>query len=379
MASGARQSVSEWVSHAMEHTPLVRSDPHPLWRQAERVLLAAERDIALLTRCRPENVDQERVRLLECWRAGQPSVPCWTYPRAHNLDRTRVALDALLADLPNDPISRLYAERAQELELERRIACAIATPEFRDLSRQRFAAFDESAAADQLADAWCGLAPAPEAECIPSDANDPRSLYSQLARAVGELRLPFRVTASTQLSAAAATGDGVIVVAVGRELGVHRTRRIVVHEIFGHVLPRVRAEQQELGLFRTGARQGNDQQEGWALQMELEHGVFDDERRRELGLRHHAAKCAHEGADWVETTRGLLERGAQLTAAQDLATRALRGGGLGRERVYLPAWIRLQSALRDEPSLAEWFSLGRLSLEAVHTLRREQASRLTHQ
>jgi hypothetical protein len=47
-----------------------------------------------------------------------------------------------------------------------------------------------------------------------------------------------------------------------------------------------------------------------------------------------------------------------------------RGGGLGREVVYLPALLRVEQAFEREPELDDWLAAGRLSLAAARVLRR---------
>jgi hypothetical protein len=286
-------------------------------------------------------------------------------------------LDRLAAALPEDVVSRLYFGRVEELDLERRIASSVGSAELLGLARQRYRFPDAQclSAADALAETWSRLEPTSSADLVASDdAADPRSLYASMCRVMGELRLPFRVAISEALSAAAATGESVVAVATGRMLGAARTRRIVIHEIYGHVLPRVRAAALPLGLFGVGSSLGNDVQEGWALSQEIAHDVMDDERRRELGLRHLAAHGVARGADWIETTRLLLDRGAQVPEAIELSARAHRGGGLARERIYLPAWCHVRDALDEQPELAHWLGRGRISVHAARVLKDARGS-----
>jgi hypothetical protein len=191
-----------------------------------------------------------------------------------------------------------------------------------------------------------------------------------MCRAVGQLRLPVRVTLSDALIAAAATGENLIVVARDRMLSANDTRRIVLHETLGHALPRHRASLEDLGLFAAGSAFGNDEQEGYALFLETRGGVMDAARRRELSLRHVAALAVHAGANWIETTARLIADGAELHGAAMIASRVHRAGGLAREVVYLPALCRVNRAIGQEPVVEDWLGRGRLSLEAIACLRR---------
>jgi hypothetical protein len=245
------------------------------------------------------------------------------------------------------------------------------------LARLRFASVDETseARARRTAEAWAGLDDErSETSVLSDDASDPRSLYRRLLSEVGRLRLPFRVE-TCALAAAAATGDGVILVARGRKLSLRATERIVVHEVLGHALPRCRAGAEDEPLFRVGSARGNDEQEGYALYLEREHGHLDATRKRELGLRHLAAILVHEGADWVETVRALQSRSVGDEGAVAIASRAHRGGGLAREFVYLPALERVTLAAQQDRTMLDWLGRGRLDLRTIATLRGKEALR----
>ena len=125
--------------------------------------------------------------------------------------------------------------------------------------------------------------------------------------------------------------------------------RTVLHEIAGHALPRALAATAPLAIFAIGTARGVDDQEGRALLIEESAGYFDEGRRREIGLRHLAAHHALEGANFIEVARLLVSRGAPLDTALRIAARVMRGGGgvggLAREIVYVPAFIRVGRAL----------------------------------
>jgi hypothetical protein len=135
-------------------------------------------------------------------------------------------------------------------------------------------------------------------------------------------------------------------------------------------LPRLDARNAALGLFRVGSREGADDEEGRALVLEERHGLLGHRRQVELGLRHLAALSVFEGADCVQTVCLLLEYGLELPRALGVASRVHRGGGLGREVMYLSAFQRVGRALDGEPELDDWLSSGRLSVAAARTLAR---------
>ena len=51
------------------------------------------------------------------------------------------------------------------------------------------------------------------------------------------------------------------------------------------------------------------------------------------------------------------------------ALRAHRGGGLARELVYVPAWLRVRAAVARDPSLESVLASGQISVAAAETLR----------
>lgn len=347
-------------------------------RLADRLLAEVEREIALISRCRPRNAEAEQLRLVDSWSRGEPQLPRWSYHRVPEFSPWRRAMAEALTDLSEaEPLERLYLERAEELQLETRVVEAVGTRQLRQAASRRFAFCvpGEETSAAELVDSWLRLDPSDDSPRIMSDdVAHPQSLYTSMRRAVGQLRLPVRVELSDRLTAAAATGDRLILIARGRPLSTNDVRRIVLHEVLGHAFPRHRATQQPLGLYAVGSRWGNDEQEGYALFLERRSGVMDDARRVELARRHHAAIAVREGADWIETTRALMQLGADLAVAAAIASRVHRAGGLAREIVYLPAFLRVRAAIDADPDVEDWLGRGRLSLHAVGVLRHHHPS-----
>jgi hypothetical protein len=259
------------------------------------------------------------------------------------------------------------------LELETRLVEAVGTKQLQSLAVSRFSqgSPNDAQAALRLSARWLRLPqPKPQVMVGSDDEANPDSLINSMRRAVGELRLPVVVKLSDSLTAVAATGERVILVARGRRLRCNDVSRIVLHEVAGHALPRYRASQHPLGLFAVGSKRGNDEQEGYALYLESRAGLMDVARKIELAYRHHAALMVRDGADWVQTTRQLMTRGAPVEQAAAISSRVHHAQGLAREIVYLPALCRVRRAVVRERHLEDWLAHGRLSLEAIAELRR---------
>lgn len=343
---------------------------------AARLLRAAEQSAAVLDRARPENVRVEQARVLDAWRRGERAVPEWRYAdswRRDDLDALRSTLErfAVAAEICG-PWGRLFAERATELSLEVALAAAIGTARVGDAARLRYplACDEHERRAREWAESFCENPPSVSVESVDvgvlsDDENDDESLLSQLRRAVGERHLPFRVEVRPGLVCRAVVGEGFIAIRPGLRLSRAATKRLVVHEVDGHALPRHRAAHDQLALLRAGTAGSGADEEGRALLLEKRAAVFDDERRFELGLRHLGALAVRDGAEWPDLVDLCLGRGAGLELAINTAARVSRGGGLGRELTYLPALSRVESAFAERPWTETWFQQGRVSVRAA--------------
>ncbi|MCS6898550.1 MAG: DUF1704 domain-containing protein [Myxococcales bacterium] len=292
------------------------------------------RSFPLVHALTPINWSSELARLTDAIRRGIPAEPRFVY-RSLPLDPALPrALDALADKL--DCRDHRNATRARALALELHLVLAVGTPAFLSLARRRFSCLPEE---DRQAESWAALSPSlsEEEQILSDNERDPRSLLSRLRSEVAVRRLPIRVCSREALASLAAFGGGTLLVATGHRLSIRVAQRIALHEVVGHAVP-------------WWNRGGNppedpykqDQEEGHALQVEDRAGFLDDSRRKELGLRHIACRLAHEEEPFSAIVTRLVDLGCNVEEAVRTAARALRGGGLGRERVYLPWFWRLE-------------------------------------
>jgi hypothetical protein len=356
-----------------------------LARVVERLVVQAARDVQMLAALTPLDAHRERERLVAALRAGQAVVPRWRYaPAAHDvLRRALDAAESALAGHAESAIDRLYLDRVRELSLEASLCAAAGTAEVASLANERFAPYDEATrrAASALCARWLaehGAAAGSCPETIASDDRDARSLLSCLRAAVGRLRLPFSVVVHSALAPLAATGDGVILVAAGRPLTEEDARRTVLHEIEGHARPRARAMQASLALFRAGTARGIDHQEGRALLLEERAGMLGARRRLQLAARHRAVEAMLGGATFGDVAALLVrDHGHDALQAVVVAERVFRGSdgtrpGLGRERVYLEAFVRVRAHLEVHPDDEALLAAGQVATDAAEALRAER-------
>lgn len=356
---------AEGLAHAQELRP------------ASQLLADAAREIRLLGAATPLNLVEERARLALALGRGESPRPRWRYARSgHGELRARLArLAGVLGGL-SGPLPPLYQARAEELELECALIDAVGTRAFGALATQRFLVVEGADRGLAFAEAHVGDVD-PERALGPALAShdpSPESLVSRMRAELRARRIPFRVRVVEGLSALAATGDGAVFVAHGRPTRGDDVARTVVHEIDGHVMPRVRAAAAPLALFRFGTARATDDQEGYALLLEERGGFLGPSRRRELSARRVAVELASDGASYGECARALMGRhGLSAEQAARLAERVYRGGdgtcvGLARDRAYLDAWLRLREALAAEPRLEGLVSGGQLSLVGAQWL-----------
>lgn len=339
------------------------------------VLLKAESRIRLLDRAVPLNLEAERERLRAAVLRGAAAVPELRYGALPEAPELRRMLLDLAGKLKREgPLGALLAGRAEELALEAALVEALGTPAVVHLARERFPSppAADQPALDVLLERFSRAMPEPSTEeRIESDSSDPRSLVRVLERLVAPFSGRVRVELRRELGSAAAAGDGVVFVRPGELLSVAEAERIAAHELEAHVLPRLAARAEPCPVYRAGARGAGEDEEGRALWLEERTGRLRGERRVQLALRHRFAELVRAGASFAESCEASRELGLEAARALPLLLRAHRGGGLCREIVYLPAYLRVSAAFAREPGLEAHFARGRVSLDAARVLEAE--------
>jgi hypothetical protein len=340
---------------------------------AARVLSRAEAAIALLDRVRPTNFASELSRLFRAAEGRARVAPAFEYAKAPELGDLRRELERLGQGLSGGDLEqRLLAERATELELEARMVERVGSAELRSLGEERFPLPRDHAACESLALRFLttpdpvGVASQPELH-ESGDLRDPDSLWSHVSRRLDAERWPTRVEMVVGLVSLAAVAEGAVRIRAGAMLTAATARRIALHEVEGHVRPRM-AGRILGGLFAAGARRASEDEEGRAIWLEEQAGLLDGARRAELARRYWAACSVRAGAEFWDTVDLLGQRGATLRGAVELAARAQRGGGLGREVIYLAGYARVAPALSARPALEFVLRSGRVGLDAAEGL-----------
>ncbi len=356
----------------------------PVAARAGRIdafLCIAERSIGLLDRCRPFGWAAAFAEFLQAHRRGCARAPTLDYGPPPNLGDLRGALESIADGLAGrGALAALYAARAHELALEAELAEHVGAPGFRRLAGLRFLPGTRAVGrrAITVATEWARLQPSdsPEPRFFADDTSTPHSLVSIVRREIGRWRLPARVVPRSDLASVAAVGDGVVFVRSGCSLTRRTAERIALHEVQGHLVPRVEGSRSGLALAGCGSHGATDDEEGRALLLERRAGRLDDARCAELGRRHLLAVSVRRGATLVDSVSEAMALGASREEAVREAFRVHRGGGLAREIVYLPALLRVERALERDASLERWLSTGRRGVDAARVLAAHEGSSL---
>ncbi len=355
----------------------------PRTRLYDAVLREAAR-FPVLSGCTPDNAVGEHRRLCAAFASGAEATPRWTRAAIDRqaLSSVRANVDRAREDARTHgghPIVDAYGRRLEEAARDLAVIEAAFSPNIARASLARFGASDP--AADDLCRRWLSCAPSPaDAELfLTDDEHDPRSLVSRMRAAISEHRVGVRVVVRDRIGALAAAGDGVVIVARGRRVPEREVRRVVLHELEGHVLPRERGRRGAFALMTLGSAGSSEDEEGRALLLEERAGAMHGDRRRTLAARHFAASLVLSGASFVELMRA-LHRTLELPVEERvaIASRVMRGAyssgsetvcGVARERVYLAAYLRVGRAIEQGEITLEELGEARLSLAARRELR----------
>jgi len=346
--------------------------------ELDQLLVGLARRARLLPALVPDNVVSERARLLAALEQGAPVEPRWIFVRHPPSRALFDALDAARARAEVLPsfIAEAYLERLEELEIDLHILNALADPHgnkrARALGKRRFGTGHDRVQGETLshvAQRWLDEIGDVHEEPRTIPAEGPGSLAAAMREVANAAKLSLDVKIEPRLAAGAATGDRTIFLA-DRRFGVRESRRLIAHEILGHAVAAENGRAWPLAIFSAGSADGFADQEGLALVLEEDAGVFDPERRRTLALRVLASDWVHDGARFVDIARRLRsDHALSAASALAIAERACRGGGVARDVAYLRGYLRVRAAIDGGLSL-DALRAGRISIALARQLPR---------
>lgn len=346
-----------------------------MYRHVEDVLLEAEAEISLIQSLTPTNWASESTRVLDSCQRGAPQRPQFVYVPASVLrrkeERARRALDRARQSLAKsrgpDPIAAVLRDRLMELDLEADLLAACGTDRVGELSAQRFYFEPELLlAAQSTAHAWTSEQHPEEPS---EEALHPLLTYLSGRASAESSALGVSVlVVEADIASLAAVGTDCLYVRRGAQVTELEAARVWVHEVHAHLLPRL-ASKNEGPPFRIGTQGWSEDEEGRAVLLEDRIGALKAHRKRDLGVRFVLAQASREGWESAErVAKELLLAGTPAPLVAWNLARVLRGGGLAREIVYLPGYLRVRHFLRERPEAERLMERGRISVEGARLL-----------
>jgi len=362
-----RPSFEEQERRFLDRLAALRNEQPSLLLALQDLLLDFERRIALLERCLPVNFSEAVFELEQGMRRGQYRAPRFVYARPDSeigqVAREMASLCRTLGGLRISerfrPVLAHLVERAFELNLEAQLAVAGQSTPASNLVGQRYLIESGDAElAARLAEQWLS---AEDEERVDDGVVELATFLRARAQAEG---VAVMVLERPIASLAAASTDG-LAVQPGARVAHAEAERIWVHEVHAHFLPRRRGPHSCAPL-AAGTKGGADDEEGRALWLEQKFGLLRAARKRDLAVRHVIATTVRtDKARLGEVVLKLLAEGCDARCVARAVARALRGGGLAREAIYLPAFFRVKRCLEAHPQAELWMRWGRVSAAAA--------------
>ncbi|PZX18802.1 uncharacterized protein (TIGR02421 family) [Palleronia aestuarii] len=345
------------MSHALD----------PAAQEADAALFAIETEIDWLSAVSPTgNHDRWTAFVGSEYRAA----PALTYaPHATDFDALRGRLTELpLDDIEHPLIELLLREKRSELQRQIDLVALRGKDGFIQASVALFGAPD----AVLLRQAREILENVP----VVADPSDPVgageiAVAALAARDVYKKADPdfdFGVFVEADINSALMVNHGTLWIDADTKVPRDRVGALIAHEVGTHVVTRQNGRRQPLKQMETGLPDYDPLQEGLATLAEWLAGCLPPQRLRVLAARVVAADMAIAGRSLEEVFTCLHEtHSITRHAAFDTAVRALRGGGLTKDAVYLEGLVDLLAWLGEGHDIAPLYA-GKFALSQLPTI-----------
>ncbi len=344
----------------MTPTPTLQPLP-PVAAQVDQALAAMDAEVDWLLALSPIGNHQ----LWDSFEAsGRTQVPALQYIDLEvDLVQARQRVLALPIDRIESPLlSGLLAEKQRELERQIELVRLRDTDGFINASIDLFGGVEASLA--RLAREI--LHAVQPGEALEADAGIDEVMEAVEAELAWYQQGPggFRaeVVVDPDLNSMMMVSHGVLYVDAHLRLPRARVQPLIQHEVGTHLVTRHNGRQQPLRQLEVGLAHYDPLQEGLGVLAEYLSGFLPGERLRVLAARVVAAEMAIHG-EGIPAIFDLLHvtHGMPTDDAFDVAVRALRGGGLTKDAVYLRGLRDLVEHLHEggalEPLYAGKFAL----------------------
>ncbi len=335
----------------------------PAAQEADRVLCGADDAFEMLIQLTPANLDAIWARLVETDFGEEPVLRYRPLPFDPMLVKRRV-FEAPVEEVDDPLVADLLREKQEELD--RMLSLLRDRGEtFLHESEQLYGRADDELLA--LAESILTLP-------VTSDSAKPElALDAILERTRGHMLryqdeepfFPDEIELRDDMAAGLMVSRGRLLMRSNLSLSASRLDALLEHEVGTHVLTWFNGSAQPLRLLGRGLAGYEALQEGLAVLAEHLAGALDPTRLRVLAARVVAACAASSGASFLEVFHRLhRDHHLSRAAAFQTTVRALRGGGMTKDLVYLRGLCDLAAHLQAGGALAPLYT-GKIALAHV--------------
>ncbi|MGB7408686.1 MAG: tyrosine/phenylalanine carboxypeptidase domain-containing protein [Pontixanthobacter sp.] len=338
-------------------------------RHTDSELAAIDGEIDWLTLLTPTNLDAVRQGFVD---RGYSDMPELEYPDLpDDFDRLRDRLFNLkVHGLGNSEVEALLIEKQRELDRQIELVRLRGRNGFVMAAIDLFGNVDAQlvAVAERILDKVpVNDQPAPhdtDAAQFMAAARDEMQHYREQ-----DDRFNFEVVENPTPGTHIYTSAGDLHVAFDYDLPAARIDPLIQHEIGVHSVTRFNGRCQPLAVLECGLADYDALQEGVAVLAEYLAGNMPPSRLRLLAARVIAARMAIDRAGSGEIYAAMRDHSLREEAAFDTTMRALRGGGITKDALYLDGLIDLLAYLKSGGDIPFLF-IGKFALKQRTTLER---------
>ncbi|MGB3712132.1 MAG: tyrosine/phenylalanine carboxypeptidase domain-containing protein [Erythrobacter sp.] len=316
-------------------------------RETDRTLAEIDAQIDWLTWLTPTNLDEVEAGFRE---SGWRTMPELLYPDLP--DDFGTLRDRLLSlkvrALENTDIEALVLEKQRELDRQIQLVRLRGRSGFTMAAIDMFGNVDASL----LEAAQKVLSTVPDQDRVKAPRVDAKQFMRAAEKEMAlyrerDERFDFKVVEEKTPGTHLFTSAGNLHVAFDYRCPETRVYPLIQHEIGVHSVTRFNGSQQPLAMLEGGLADYDDLQEGLAVLAEYLCGDMPPSRLRVLAARVVAARMAIDGHSAADIFAAMYEEHKlEEDSAFDTTVRALRGGGMTKDALYLDGLIDVLAYLR---------------------------------
>ncbi len=341
----------------------------PAARHADRTLAKIDGQIDWLTSLTPTNIDAVRDGFAS---SNYSDMPPLEYPELP--DGFGAMRDELLAlqmhGLGNSGIEALLIEKQREIDRQIELVRLRGREGFTMAAIDLFGNVDATLVA--TAESILAQVPVRDKPAV-RDTDADRFIEvarAEMARYRGEdSRFTFEVVKNDVPGTHIYTSAGNLMVAVDYTVPAARVDPLLQHEIGVHSVTRFNGQCQPLAVLECGLADYDALQEGIAVLAEYLAGNLPPSRLRLLAARVIAARMAIDREPASRIYSAMCDHALPRDAAFDTTVRAMRGGGMTKDALYLDGLVDLLAYLKADGDIPFLF-IGKFALKQRAILER---------